>query len=509
MWSIKIVGISGSGKTTLINSIKNIPFHHMCYSYYLKQYNDKADEEWDENLAKTKDLILIDEHLEIGERDLFEQYKKENTTGIIFIEVTYEELRKRINGDINRKRPEITSKNIETQQSKARNKAFSLAKKLKIPFVVIRDKNLDDSIKLASKFIMGIKTKRRLLIEQESLKLNLTEIDLNTMWNSHWLLSSLRKEVYLLVLKYLNESEFPFDPQDLEHQALFYLTTISPGRIKKSDIEEAVKQQYIIIKDRIRRKLNKKEANYLFRGLKEFYPDLNSRHRLNLIRRDSNLFAIGDGRRFEVVFKKVDPKDKIVSLFTETLHYVHNKRTKGDVFAFYFKGDRYPWAIETTESGTFARQYKRNALLAHGINPDNAIELTRMYSLPGSPLSCISLMDGLIRNYYKKNGTEALFTCTMPAYSKTKSTTIAGGLDRILCMRKLEHLFIPTEIEGKICWRMSTSRELERKKYTGEQRATHPDFYLLPKIDVYGIIQKKSSLNPLSKLKNKVIYFNT
>jgi hypothetical protein len=432
---------------------------------------------------------------------------EENTAGIIFIEVTHEELRKRIMGDVAKKRSEITDEDINSQQSIARNRAFSLAKRLDVPFVVIRNKSLDEAIQITTNFIEKIESKKRLLLEQKSLKLKMIKLDLNSMWNSHWLLSSLRKEVRPLVIKKFVESGNTFDPQDLEHQVLFYLTTISPGLIKKSDIEEAVEQQYLIIEDRIKKKLSTEEALYLFRGLKEFYPDLNSRHRLNLVNNDGNLFAIGDGRSFEVYFKKVDPQDRVVSLFTETLHYVHNGRSGRDIFALYFKGDKYPWAIETTESGAFARKYKRDALLAHGINPDNAIELTRMYVLPGSPLMSISLMDGLVRNYYKKRGLEAFFTCTMPAYSKTKSTTIAGGLNKILCIRKLKHLFLPVNIQGKTCWRMVTKRELERKEYTGEIKTTHSDFYLLPKVDVYGIIQKKSLLSPLPELENNVICF--
>jgi len=95
----------------------------------------------------------------------------------------------------------------------------------------------------------------------------------------------------------------------------------------------------------------------------------------------------------------------------------------------------------------------------------------------------------------------------MPAYSKTKSTTIAGGLNKILCIRKLEHLFVSIDIQGKTCWRMITKRELERKKYTGKIKKTHSDFYLLPKVDVYGIIQKSSLLSPLPELENSVICF--
>jgi adenylate kinase len=109
---------------------------------------NNVDEKWNEDLTKNRGLILIDEHLEIGEKDLLNQYLKEDTAGIIFIEVTHEELRKRIKGDITKKRSEITDEDIDGQQSIARNRSFFLAKRLNIPFVVIRNKKLGLSRKV-------------------------------------------------------------------------------------------------------------------------------------------------------------------------------------------------------------------------------------------------------------------------------------------------------------------------------------------------------------------------
>ena len=350
--------------------------------------------------------------------------------------------------------------------------------------------------------------KNKLEEEQKKLQLNFINYDLDKNWHSHWLINSLRNDVLNLVTKKLEESDILFDPQDLEHQVLFYLTTYSPGTITKKTIKDAIEQQYLIVRERLLKYASKSELDYLFRGLKVFYPDLNITYRLNLSHKNNSLYAVGDGRKFKVEFKKITD-EKQISLFTGGLHYIHQKRIKGDTFAFYFEGDRYPWAIETTERSIYARNYKRDALLAHGINPDNAIELTRLYTLPGSPLNSISLIDKLVKRYYQGQGDiEALFTCTMPSYSKTKAATIAGGLNKVLCVKDAEHYFIPRKINKETCWENVTKRWIEEKEYEGEIKETHSDFKLLPVVDVFMTV-KKTNLNPVSEIKNnkKVIYF--
>jgi hypothetical protein len=343
---------------------------------------------------------------------------------------------------------------------------------------------------------------------QGELPVNLVEFNLAKVWNSQWIMSCLRKEVAPLVKKKLVASDVLFDPQDLEHQALFYLTTYDPGTITQEVIVRAVDQQYLIVRERLLKFATKEELEYLFRGLRLFYPDLNMRYRLRLKWDKGRLFAVGEGRRFEVEFERVDDARKI-ELFTGVFHYIHQTRTNGDVFAFYFKGDRYPWALETTESSVFSRQYKRDALLAHGIHPDKAIELTRYYTLPGSPANSISVIDSLVAKFYKERGVQALFTRTMPAYSKTKSTTIAGGLNQPLCLSGLKHSFVKREIDGKECWEAVTKRWLDGQSGQYEVKETHEKFTLLPALDVYMLISRRSfEALPSVQEKEKVIWFD-
>ena len=302
---------------------------------------------------------------------------------------------------------------------------------------------------------------------QQNLQICIVDFSLEETWNSHVLIESLRKEIKPLVEQTLAASEIPFDPQDLEHQTLFYLSTFKAGSITKKVLENVVTEQVALIKNRLKKSATTEELQYLFRGLKKFYPDLNADYRLKLKWENETLCAVGDGRYFEVEFRKITD-EKNISLFTDTLHYIHQKRAGGDTFALFFKGDRYPWAIETTESSVFSRPYKRTALVAHGFNPDKGIELTRFYSLPGSPLNALSVMDGLVKRYYADTDVQVLFTRTMPAYSKSKATTIAGGLNKVLCVTDLEHSFIRRYIDGVECWEHVSRRRVENNSIPKE-----------------------------------------
>lgn len=302
-------------------------------------------------------------------------------------------------------------------------------------------------------------------------------------------------------------SDVPFDPQDLEHQTLFYLTTFNPGEITEETIASAMEEQFLLVRDRLLSFSDKGVLDHLFRGLKAFYPDLNVRHRLNLKREGDAFYAIGEGRKFEVEFRKIDD-ERIVSLFTGTLRYIHHERNVGDAFAFYFKGDEFPWAVETAEPGAHARDYKRAALAASGIDPDKAIELTRFYTLPGAPRNAISAMDRLVKRHYEQCGMEAMFTCTMPAYSKTKSTTIAGGINKVLCVKDLKHYFIAREIGGRTCWQHVSRRWLERHGDGLPTKTTDPGFRLPPVVDVYLPLKKpRRSDEPAQADRGKIPYY--
>lgn len=342
--------------------------------------------------------------------------------------------------------------------------------------------------------------------EEKEKNFYLDDFDLSIHWNQHWIIEQIRVFIQPLIKSKFLESDILFDPQDLEHQVLFYLTTYNPSKITNKIIEDSLEEQYLLIRERLLKNFNKKELEYLFRGLSGKAVDLNVNDRLKLVKINGTLFAVNETFKLEVEFKKMDNLQQAY-LFTSCFHYIHQDRCRGDVFGFYFKGDEYPWAIETTENAMFAREYKKEALIYNGLNPENVIELTRYYTLPGSPLNSISMIDSLVKKYYKKNNKkiEALITATMPSYSKSKSTTISGGLNNVLCVKELEHYFVKRKIDNNVCWQHVSKRYLENFGANLEIKKTDKNFYLFPKVDVFMKIDCKNNL--VTKKNNLVMHF--
>ncbi|GIW65895.1 MAG: hypothetical protein KatS3mg094_414 [Candidatus Parcubacteria bacterium] len=332
---------------------------------------------------------------------------------------------------------------------------------------------------------------------QKKLKITLIDYELEKEWHSHSLVSELREKIRKFMPSGL------YDPQDLEHQVLFRLTTFDPSEIKDELIKEIIEEQFYIVKYRLN-KVNY-DLEYLFRGLSGKYKDLNVNNRLIICREGDKLIAKNEHCSFIVEFKKIEDDD-LISLFTNELHYVHRSRPRGETFGLFFAGDEIPWAIETTEPSIIVKEYKREALLAHGIDPNKAIELTRFYSLPGSPRNAISVMDRLIAKYYKGKGIEALFTTTMPMYSKTKGATIAGGINKVLLVKNLKHFFIPENIAGRICYRHITTMPTD-ESVVSKIIKTHPNFPTMLVVEVFRLINKPS-ITPIEALNNgkKVIF---
>lgn len=326
--------------------------------------------------------------------------------------------------------------------------------------------------------------------EQNQLNLNLVDYDLSSQWNSHTVIKDLRKRTKSLMPSGL------FDPQDLEHQVLFRLTTYRPQTIDDSVIQAVINEQLTIINKRL--EPHRDILPYLLRGLGGISRDLNVDNRLELKLIDEKLVALGDGIQIEVEFKKIDDPE-LVQLFTEKLHYIHSKRSRGDAFGFYFKGDRYPWGIETIEPSILAKRYKKDALLAHGIDPNKAVEITRLYLLPGSPKNAISIIDSLISKYYKKRGVEAMFTTTMPTYAKTRGATTAGGMKNVLLIKEQRHKFIGQDIEGKVRLVHAVGGIEKPIKYT------HKEFPTLYTVETFMRLKPSKDIKELAVLKNKVI----
>lgn len=330
---------------------------------------------------------------------------------------------------------------------------------------------------------------------QNRLSLNLVGYNLQDEWHSHSIINNLRKQVRSKLPKGL------FDPQDLEHQVLFRLTTYPPEEISNLVIDRTIEEQLAIILHRLGN--IKFDLEYIFRGLSGKYRDLNIDERLELKNIDGQLIAFGSGRSFEVEFKKIEDHE-LINLFTEKLHYVHSARARGEAFGFFFVGDPIPWGIETTEPSLISKPYKKDALLAYGVDPDKAIEITRLYLLPGSPKNAISILDGQVGRYYKESGIEAMYTTTMPTYAKTKAATTAGGMKDVLLVKELKHSFVPIEINGDQHYKLQVSEDGQ----VNDKVYTHELFPTLYTVETFMRLNDNKQIQPLSVLGSSVIYIN-
>jgi adenylate cyclase class IV len=330
--------------------------------------------------------------------------------------------------------------------------------------------------------------------EQNKLHLDLINYNLDEEWQSHVLISKIRKSLY---------DKMPqgnFDPQDLEHQVLFRLTTFSPDEINDELINTVINEQRLVIENRLK---DVDDLSYLFRGLSGRSRDLNINHRLELKREGERLYATSDDCIFEIEFKKITD-DKLINLFTEKLHYIHSSRHHGDAFGLFFRGDSVPWGIETVEPSITAKQYKRDALLAHGIDPNKAVEITRLYLLPGSPKNAISIIDGLVAKHYKSLGVEAMYTTTMPTYAKTRGATTSGGMNRVLLVKELSHKFYKERINGVICYIHSVNGCDDKT----DVLKSHNLFPTLLTVETYMRLNQSHVISPLKVLDDKTIYIN-
>jgi len=355
-----------------------------------------------------------------------------------------------------------------------------------------------------------------------------------------------------LVDKIVSKTNFIFDPQDLEHQVLFRLTTFSPSQLFKNGlllekylkerrvyngwqkipslelniiskfilnqkiIQKILKEQLVLIQNRINKanlslkkvlKEIKNSSKIFTRNEKERYilkwEGVNGKRYLAAVRFDS-FGKVTDSIPIE--FRKIDKK--LGRKFIRIFHYTHTPRFKEEIFGFFLQKSNFPFAIQTVNWIKDAPKFRQDALLIKGFNPEHCIELRRLYTLPGSPRNIIGVLDRLIIRYFKKlHNIEAVTTTVMPMYAKTRSTTIASGIDQILYARSLSHKFICRKINNKQVWELIIP---DSPNYLGIHQEkiiqTHPKFPTYPTLGLYRQIGEKS-FEELSISKNKIIGF--
>ena len=161
-FSVKIVGVSGIGKTSLIKKVlanmDNVS--HICFSEYLNKFGYLAQEKMSLTLDNANGIVLMDEHLEIGDDDLFELYKKENTIGIFIIEADPQDILKRRIKDKTRIRCQ-DDKKIEKEQNFSRIRATKIALHLSIPLVIARGGSLNENLSMLISFLKFLEQDHR------------------------------------------------------------------------------------------------------------------------------------------------------------------------------------------------------------------------------------------------------------------------------------------------------------------------------------------------------------
>jgi len=160
-WTVKIAGVSGTGKTTVMNALK-ADTRFVCdviiYSHLLNECGDKdlADLKLANLLRGSNGLVLMDDHLEFDNPNKTVNYERENTRGLVLLDVPLGDLLARIACDQAKKR-EIDPTQISRNLQLSRKKAVHLSHETKTPLLVIPNLagDLERSIAVISAFVLS------------------------------------------------------------------------------------------------------------------------------------------------------------------------------------------------------------------------------------------------------------------------------------------------------------------------------------------------------------------
>lgn len=158
-WTIKIAGVSGSGKTTVMERLRSsadLECQTIIYSQLLNKHGDQelADLKLAELLTNSHGLVLMDDHLEFDNPNKTRNYLRENTRGLVLLDVPLGDLLLRIKDDKERVR-HVDPSQLSRYLQISRLKAIQLAHQTKTPLLVIPnlDGEQDRSIALIKAFV--------------------------------------------------------------------------------------------------------------------------------------------------------------------------------------------------------------------------------------------------------------------------------------------------------------------------------------------------------------------
>lgn len=345
--------------------------------------------------------------------------------------------------------------------------------------------------------------------------------DLHRDWPRHPLMMDLRKRIMPLVMEII-KTRPSIDPQDLIHQILFRLTIYSPrdiygnavlGRLKDDGVLENPERisrfntlflqgqsvNWDLIKNIVdeqvilaERRNSGKGSIYDNFNRKDLFT-LDEEKRWNLHRREGKLFVRSPrGEERSVFFEVAD--NNLARVITKQHHYIHAARSRGYSFGLRVEGEDIPFAIETVEATTEAREIKQKAWLSKGFHPLRGFELTRLYTFPGGPKNVVGVLDRLVPEALLAEHplTEFVSTTVMPTYALTRSTTIAAGIDDVALARIRPHKFFKRQFGETVYLEQATNRRLDGIDSEEEIITSNPEFPLLPALEVVKAVNKKS-----------------
>lgn len=155
-------------------------------------------------------------------------------------------------------------------------------------------------------------------------------------------------------------------------------------------------------------------------------------------------------------FREVDTE--LAEQFHGDLHYIHTPRAE-KAFGMFVEGDELPFSVLSLQK--VDRDYKKNALLYQGYDPEKCYDLTRLYSRPGTPGNASSTMFTLTFNHLRsETDTQAVLSAFMPSYATGISMT-SSKMDRPVLVKPLQHRFAQVgEYDGAPLYENVTNRRL-------------------------------------------------
>jgi hypothetical protein len=199
-----------------------------------------------------------------------------------------------------------------------------------------------------------------------------------------------------------------------------------------------------------------------------------------LVNQDDRVFAVRDGSNdlLEVRFEEIDPE--VASDYHATYHYIHGPRASRS-FGLFMEGSDQPFTIAAIDG--VDRDYKKEALLLLGYDPEHCVDFTRLYSLPGVPKLSSSTMSRLIKRQLlaEQPNMQAAISTFMPTYANSNSM-FACGFDKVFLLKRNRHKFAARPDLGDGVYEHMTNRRAGEREVITSQQVLLPVVELLSEI---------------------------